>query len=375
MTEIYLIRHVQAEGNLYRVMQGHYDGGVTALGLRQADALAERFRGVKVDALYSSDLYRARLTASAIERSHPLTLHTDARLREINVGPWEKRFFGDLLYAEPALIALFLRRPGDWRIDGAETFADVTARAFAALTEIAARHEGQSVAVVCHGVTIRCLLSKALGLDVNDPAALPIAGNTAVSHLYYDKGVFTADYLNDASHLEPLQLPAWERSPDLRAERLDPLAEPDYYSACYADAWQCAHGSLRGYEPETYLNAAAAHRRADPDAVLKLLCGDEPMGLVDLDTRRGAASGIGWVSLLYVSPAYRHRGCGIQLLGRAVMHYHALGRSAIRLNAAEDNREALAFYARQGFTALSFERTELGRLLLMEKKIGGGAYV
>ena len=31
MTEIYLIRHVQAEGNLYRVMQGHFDGAVTAL--------------------------------------------------------------------------------------------------------------------------------------------------------------------------------------------------------------------------------------------------------------------------------------------------------------------------------------------------------
>ena len=33
MTEIYLIRHVQTEGNLYRVMQGHYDGAVTPLGV------------------------------------------------------------------------------------------------------------------------------------------------------------------------------------------------------------------------------------------------------------------------------------------------------------------------------------------------------
>lgn len=46
MTEIYLIRHAQAEGNLYRMMQGHWDGSVTALGMKQIDALAERFRTV-----------------------------------------------------------------------------------------------------------------------------------------------------------------------------------------------------------------------------------------------------------------------------------------------------------------------------------------
>ena len=46
MTKLYLIRHMQTEGNLFRLMQGHWDGDVTALGLRQIDALAERFRGV-----------------------------------------------------------------------------------------------------------------------------------------------------------------------------------------------------------------------------------------------------------------------------------------------------------------------------------------
>ena len=39
MTEIYLIRHAQAEGNRYHMMQGHWDGGVTALGRRQIDRI------------------------------------------------------------------------------------------------------------------------------------------------------------------------------------------------------------------------------------------------------------------------------------------------------------------------------------------------
>ena len=56
MTEIYLIRHTQAEGNRYRIMQGHWDGGVTARGERQIELLAARFREIPVDAVYSSDL-------------------------------------------------------------------------------------------------------------------------------------------------------------------------------------------------------------------------------------------------------------------------------------------------------------------------------
>ena len=44
MTKIYLIRHAEAEGNLYRRIQGHWDGSITPLGLQQIDALAQRFR-------------------------------------------------------------------------------------------------------------------------------------------------------------------------------------------------------------------------------------------------------------------------------------------------------------------------------------------
>ena len=35
MTKIYLVRHAEAEGNLYRLVQGHFDGLVTKLGYDQ----------------------------------------------------------------------------------------------------------------------------------------------------------------------------------------------------------------------------------------------------------------------------------------------------------------------------------------------------
>ena len=374
MTEIYLIRHAQAEGNLYRMMQGHWNGTVTELGLRQIEALSRRFDGLRIDAAYSSDLDRTQLTATAVTTPRNLTLSTDPALREISLGPWETRFFPNLFYEEPEAAEQFVNDAEHWHIDGAETYAQVQARAYPALEAIARRHEGQVVAVVSHGVTIRCLLAKILGLSLNETKRLPIGGNTAVSHLIWDGEGFTADYVNDSRHLEGLSVPAWSATPELRHEVYDPASDPDYYKACYTDSWVAAHGSDAGFSPEPYYAAALEHHRRFPGAVLKIYHKDEPVGLVDLDTARGAHAGYGWVSLIYLKPEYRRRGAGVQLLARAMAIYGKLGRRALRLHVAEDNEAALAFYRRWGFEVLSDDSSAGARLLLMEKKLGGHWY-
>ena len=111
MTEIYLIRHAQAEGNRFRIMQGHWDGGVTELGRRQIALLSDRLRDLKFDAVCSSDLYRAMLTASAVYKPRSLPLYTTPALRELNIGPWEQLFFGNLLHEEPERPQRFLTDP------------------------------------------------------------------------------------------------------------------------------------------------------------------------------------------------------------------------------------------------------------------------
>ena len=51
MTTVYLIRHAEAEGNLYRRAQGHYNSTITARGYRQIAALDKRFADVHSDAV------------------------------------------------------------------------------------------------------------------------------------------------------------------------------------------------------------------------------------------------------------------------------------------------------------------------------------
>ena len=369
MTELYLIRHTEAEGNLFRAMQGHWDGDVTALGLREIDALAERFAPIRLNAVYASDLKRARLTAGALLRGRTLTLQTRRELREINVGPWETRFFGDVAHEQPEEMELFIHRPEEFALEGAERYDEVRRRAFAAIEEIARANEGGTVGVVSHGVTIRCILSQILGLRLDDPA-VTLSGNTGVSRLIWENGAFRVDYMNDCSHLDSRGIAGLRRTLNLRAEPLDLRREADYYRAAYADAWLSAHGSLALFSPEPYLASAREHAAEDPGSVLRILDGDTPCGLVELDLRRGARDGCGWISLLWLDGAYRGRALGVQLLGRALMRYQALGRRAVRLHAAEDNDRALRFYEKHGFRRLSSEKGAFGKLYLMEYRFG-----
>ena len=139
MTTIYLIRHAEAEGNLYRRIQGHWNGQVTPRGQKQIDALAERFRGVPIDAVWSSDLQRTKDTAGAILKYHDLQLETTPRLREANLGVWEGRPWGDVEYESPEQMYYFNHDPAKWSIPQCEPFPEVQARMRAVLAEIAAR--------------------------------------------------------------------------------------------------------------------------------------------------------------------------------------------------------------------------------------------
>ena len=370
MTEIYLIRHAQSEGNLYRLMQGHWNGALTPLGLRQLDALAERMRGMTFDAVYSSDLTRARMTAEAVTRYSGLPIRSTKALREIDVGPWEGCFFGDLMHDQHDSFRQFLTDVSGWKLDGAETCEDVAVRFADELTRIAEAEAGKTVAVVSHGAAIRYGLCRLLGIPMSELRSLPIPGNTAVSRLTYSHGKFTLVLFNDCSHTDALAVPETAGSANLRAESFDPASDPDHYTACYRDAWYSAHGSVSGFSPAPYYQAACEHYAADPRAVLRVYNGEASVGLIDLDTQRGAHAGVGWISLLYLAPELRGRDFGIQLLARAIMLYSSLGRTALRLHVAEDNTAALKFYRRWGFRELSSEPGMNGRLLLMEKKLG-----
>lgn len=203
MTKIYLIRHAEAEGNLYRRIQGHWDGSITPLGLQQIDALAQRFRREHIDALYCSDLSRARATAEAITRYHDIPAVVTPRLTEICMGVWEGRAWGDIEHEFPEQMRWFNTDPDRWSVPGCEPIRDVQKRMKRAIEDLAARHDGQTIVLVSHGMAIRAYLCTVLGIPNSEMATLPYGDNTSVSLLLVDGERTTVEYYNDNRHLPP----------------------------------------------------------------------------------------------------------------------------------------------------------------------------
>ena len=128
MTTMYLIRHAEAEGNLYRIAQGQHDSRITDWGYRQIAALAERFRGEHIDAVYASDLTRTCVTAGAVAATHGLPIHKCSGLREICVGGWEGKTWGEIARADAENLERFTVRPDLWHESKLPQFARLRPR-------------------------------------------------------------------------------------------------------------------------------------------------------------------------------------------------------------------------------------------------------
>jgi probable phosphoglycerate mutase len=167
MTRIYLIRHAEAEGNLYRIAHGQYDSILTDKGWKQVAALEKRFEDKIVDAVYSSDLYRAMATATAIFKPRGLQLHPMTQLREICMGRWEGMPWAHLNRDDSVNMCHFNHQPELYQVEGGESFLQVQQRMVAAIHQIAAAHDGQAVAIVSHGAAIRTVLAAAQGMSIS----------------------------------------------------------------------------------------------------------------------------------------------------------------------------------------------------------------
>lgn len=86
---VYIIRHAEAEGNIYRRCHGLYDSLLTPRAYQQLPCLAKRFESVPLAAVYASPLFRARTTAQAVAAPHGLTVELRNALHEIDMGDWE----------------------------------------------------------------------------------------------------------------------------------------------------------------------------------------------------------------------------------------------------------------------------------------------
>jgi len=379
MTDVYIIRHAESEGNLYRRIHGHYNGTVTETGLLQIDCLERRLEALDFEAVYSSDLYRAQSTARAAWRPKGLELVTTERLREVNMGVWEDQTWGDIALEDPEQLKSFTFDPAGWHIPGAEAHEAVAERMWEAVRDLAARHSGGAIALVSHGSAIRTLLARIMGVSSADITDVGMSDNTAVTHLRVDGDKMDIIYRNDNQHLKAgmsiLEKQNWHKretggrdSTSLRFAPMDLRTERDRYLTYRRDGWRAVHQTMSGYS-DGFLDLALGHMEAEPWSVVEVFLGDESVGLLELAPKSGEREGWGSITYFYLRGPYRNRGLGVQLIGQAVSHYRPRGRGRLRLHVAQENDVARRFYARYGFQPIGETQGSLGQLYILEKDI------
>ena len=373
MTRIYLIRHAEAEGNLYRRAHGWYDGRVTENGKRQISALSQRFADVPVDAVYASDLRRTQATAQAVAGPKGLEVHIDPGLREIGMGVWEDRTFGDLARHEPEKMRDFYTCAPSWQVEGCETFEQVRCRITPAIFRIARENEGKTVAIFSHGSAIHCFQASLRDKKVFQIRDVPHCGNTGVTCLDIEGMWHDVKFENDVSHL-PDEIATLDKSrPEEICETWFENLDMDHNDVVYyearKDAWQGIHGSFQSFDGPGFLGEARDAWLLDHRAVQAVMLEDKIAGVLQLDVGRDAEEKVGYVPFLYLKPEYRCKGIGVQLIGQAVCTYRAMGREKLRLRCAPDNGLAQRFYKRNGFHTVGMAPGARVPLELLEKEI------
>lgn len=204
MVTFYVVRHGETEANKNGVLQGHLDVPLSPEGIKQARIVAKALLPINLDAVYSSDLARARETARAMMEGRSCPLILDKRLREINLGSLTGFTSEEAHERFPEYHAQLAKDPYHTRRPGGESRMDLRERVSRALEDIYEWNKDKgdvSVGIVSHGGVISAILSIASARG-EWPGC--VVANCSISVLVRDEGGLRAVKVNDCSHMSPL---------------------------------------------------------------------------------------------------------------------------------------------------------------------------
>ena len=195
MAKLYLIRHGETDYNSALRFQGQTDILLNRKGIEQAERVAEFFRDIPLQAIYTSSLKRASATAEIIGRVKGIEPQETDALREMSFGIWENMDSKDIQKKFAKEWKDFFASPANIKIPEGESMSDVQKRAYPEVQRILDQYPEGDVAFVAHGGIIRVLICTMLGLDLNRSWHLHV-GNASITCFYYWGRSYTLDYAN-----------------------------------------------------------------------------------------------------------------------------------------------------------------------------------
>ncbi len=171
---LWFVRHGESTWNASGLVQGQARGPLLSIkGRREAAQLSERLRSIRVGAIYTSDLERARETATIVGQAWRVPLHVDTALRERSFGDAEGSPLSEL---DPGASGIRFERvvDPDARPPAGESLRELYARVRAFISELEVREPEGDVLVVTHGGVIRVAEAYGRGIEVDEMTWDPV---------------------------------------------------------------------------------------------------------------------------------------------------------------------------------------------------------
>ena len=160
---IILTRHGHVDGIEPPRFRGRTDVPLTAMGVAQADAAAQRIAAISRPAIvYTSPMSRCMTTAEAIARACGVPTRVLDQLNDLNYGLWQWKTHDEMRTTFPEQYETWHTAPQLFRFPQGESLQDLVARAGDALRGVLERHRDQTVVLVSHDSVSRALLTQVL---------------------------------------------------------------------------------------------------------------------------------------------------------------------------------------------------------------------
>jgi alpha-ribazole phosphatase len=153
--------------NTTGVFYGWTDCHISEKGVAQAEDLADILQGVDFDAVISSNLSRAVVTAAIVSGYTPDEIKMDDRLRELNFGDWEGLHLNEIKQRHKEA---WDKWGSDWKNTSpprGESFFEIYNRVKSSIEDILSEYKGKKVLIVSHHGTMRIIPMVLLGLTAD----------------------------------------------------------------------------------------------------------------------------------------------------------------------------------------------------------------
>ena len=200
ITTLLVIRHGQTDSNISGYYMGWSQEDLNQKGHEQAQLLSERLSGVSIDAIYSSPLKRALITAGKVAEPHGLAPVVIDDLTEINLGDWQELHAGEIIKRWPDMWQQSRLDPSVLAWPNGESFAQTAERSVRAFDSIVETNRGKLVAVVTHDIIVRVMAMHVLRVPYSVYRRMEI-GNASLTKIVVMDDKKQLITLNDTSHL------------------------------------------------------------------------------------------------------------------------------------------------------------------------------